>query len=324
MTAPLIAILGAGSWGTAMAIHLAQHTSVCLWARNLSHVEAMQKECRNTRYLPDIPFPPHLTITDNLLTCVTNASHVIVAVPSHAFEDILKQLPKPQNGLAWLTKGLAHNQTYLSHSVQQKWGADFPVAIITGPSFAKEVASGLPTALIIAGNNTTWIDSLHTYIHHHPIRVYKSCDILGAQWCGAVKNVLAIACGISDGLGFGANAKAALITRGIHEMTRLGVVLGGKSETFSGLAGLGDLVLTCTDNQSRNRRFGLLIGEGSSISAAEKTITQVIEGKSNAEQVVKIANAHHIEMPICEAVHQILIGKISPLDAQKKLLDRPL
>lgn len=322
--APSIAIVGAGAWGTAMAIHFAGHNPVNLWSWDAKHVVDMQKDRTNTEFLPNIKFPNNINITHDLTECIEKSTYTIIAVPSHAFAQVINAIPKPKNGIAWLTKGLDKNHIFLSTHVQQRWGEDYPVAMITGPSFAKEVAAGLPTALVIAGNQAKFVDSLHACLYHHPFRVYKSEDMLGVQWCGAVKNVLAIACGISDGLNFGANAKAALITRGLNEMTRLGLILGGHRDTFSGLAGLGDLVLTCTDNQSRNRRFGLFIGQGHTIQQAEQMIIQVIEGKDNAAQIVQIAKQHQVEMPISEAVHRILIGEISPLEAEKSLLSRPL
>ena len=320
-----IAILGAGSWGTAVAIHLANcGQQVLLWGHSASHVDDMTKQRCNQRYLPDISFPPALDVTANLEACVKEASHVIVAVPSHAFVSLLGQLSKPTNGLAWLTKGIdPSTHELLSQLVAEKWGDAFPVAIISGPSFAKEVAKSLPTALILAGNNPAYLQTMHSLLHHNNIRAYLTDDIIGVQLCGAVKNVLAIACGISDGLNYGANAKAAIITRGLAEMSRLGMKLGARQETFMGLAGVGDLVLTCTDDQSRNRRFGLQLGQGVSIPAAEKYIGQVVEGKYNAAQVCALATQHKIEMPICEEVNTLLQEKITPEQAVINLMSRP-
>ncbi|MDX2346184.1 MAG: NAD(P)H-dependent glycerol-3-phosphate dehydrogenase, partial [Legionella sp.] len=260
----------------------------------------------------------------NLDVCIKHATHLIIAVPSHAFSGLLNKLPNTIQQLAWITKGLdPKNNQSLSELVAARFGSDFPMAVISGPSFAKEVAAGLPTALVIAGNHQHFMQSLHDALHYHHLRAYFSHDLIGVQCAGAVKNVLAIACGISDGLNYGANAKAALITRGLAEMTRLGAALGGLPETFIGLSGLGDLVLTCTDNQSRNRRFGLLVGQGEAIPAAEKAIGQVVEGKHNAGQVCALAKTHGLELPICHEVNALLQGEISPEDAVKHLFGRP-
>ena len=204
-----------------------------------------------------------------------------------------------------------------------RWGKELPIAVIAGPSFAREVAQQLPTALAIAGPEPSYLQAIHDLLHHHNLRAYRLSDAIGVQVCGAVKNVLAIACGISDGLNFGANAKAALITRGLAEMTRLGLALGARPETFSGLAGVGDLVLTCTDDQSRNRRFGLLLGQGIGIEAAEQRIGQVVEGKHNAEQIALLAKTHRIDMPICQSVSDLLQQKITAHTAVQTLLQRP-
>ncbi|MCH9689671.1 MAG: NAD(P)-dependent glycerol-3-phosphate dehydrogenase [Gammaproteobacteria bacterium] len=319
------AVLGAGSWGTAVAMHLSMHgQQVLLWGRDANHIQSMAKSRENTRYLPGITLPESLTPEANLQTCLTQATHLIIATPSHAFGELLKKLPEDIHHIAWITKGLDPEKNQcLSELVTERWGKDFRMAVISGPSFAKEVAKGLPTALVIAGNNATYAQSLHDAFHHHHLRVYASHDLIGVQCAGAVKNVLAIACGISDGLNYGANAKAALITRGLAEMTRFGTALGGLPETFAGLTGLGDLVLTCTDNQSRNRRFGLLIGQGEAIIAAEKAIGQVVEGKHNASQVCALAKANALELPICHEVNELLQGNISAEDAVKNLLNRP-
>jgi glycerol-3-phosphate dehydrogenase (NAD(P)+) len=321
----IIAILGAGSWGTAVAMHLAQNGQrVLLWGRDADHVLAMQTSHENQRYLPGIPFPASLTVEAQLETCFEQATHLIIATPSHAFKALLDALPPTIKNLAWLTKGLdPQTNQCLSDLVAERFGANFPMAVISGPSFAKEVAKNMPTALVVAGNNTTYMQHLHTCLHHTNLRVYLSNDLIGVQCAGAVKNVLAIACGISDGLDYGANAKAALITRGLAEMTRLGLALGASSETFTGLAGLGDLVLTCTDNQSRNRRFGLLVGQGQAIPDAESTIGQVVEGKYNASQVCALAHTHKIELPICHEVNALLQGHITPTQAVQNLLNRP-
>ncbi len=325
MKQSVIAVLGAGSWGTAVAMHLAASGSnVILWGRNPQHIEEMQQTRSNDRYLPGISFPEKLTLTSDLHHCNQKAQHVIIAVPSHGFMTLFHQLKKPVTGLTWLTKGLdPDTHQLLSQQVAQHWGADFPIGIISGPSFAREVAQGLPTALVLAGNNHAYLQTIHSLLHQRLLRVYESNDIIGVQWCGAVKNIIAIACGISDGLKFGANAKAALITRGLAELSRMGIYLGGKQETFMGLAGVGDLVLTCTDDQSRNRRFGLYLGQGATSTDAEQLIGQVVEGKHNAAQVCAIAAKFQVEMPICYQVHLLLQEKITAEEAVNHLMMRP-
>lgn len=325
MKTSTIAVLGAGSWGTAVAIHLAkQGHHVLLWGHNPEHIASMIKERTNQRYLPDIIFPPTLVPMASLNECLAHAAHTIIAVPSHAFASLLSQLQKPAHGLAWLTKGVdPASHLLLSQLVAAKWGEKFPITVISGPSFAREVAHFLPTALVLAGNNSSYLETMHTIFHHDNIRAYITDDTTGVQLCGAVKNVLAIACGISDGLHYGSNAKAALITRGLAEMSRLGIRLGAKQETFLGLAGVGDLVLTCTDDQSRNRRFGLQLGREVSLIEAEYHIGQVVEGKHNAAQVCAIAKQYQVEMPICEEVNALLQGNITAKQAVINLMSRP-
>ncbi|WP_133130315.1 NAD(P)H-dependent glycerol-3-phosphate dehydrogenase [Legionella yabuuchiae] len=319
-----VAILGAGSWGTAVAIHLAHSGHrVLLWGHNPNTIAEIEQHRCNVRYLPGIIFPESLRVTANLEEAVQSCDELIVAVPSHAFADLLATLPKPTSGLAWLTKGVdPKTHELLSELVRKKWD-DCPIAAISGPSFAKEVAKLLPTALVVAGNHSAYVKRMCNLLHHRNIRVYQSEDMVGVQVCGAVKNVLAIACGISDGLNYGANAKAALITRGLAEMSRLGISLGANPETFMGLAGVGDLVLTCTDDQSRNRRFGLQLGQGADLKEAEAAIGQVVEGKHNAAQVIELAKAHHIEMPICHEVNDIIQGRTSAENAVQQLMNRP-
>lgn len=325
MNKKTIAILGAGSWGTAVAIHLsAIGHRVLLWAHTPQQVALMTQTKSNPRYLPEVNFPETLTPVDDFDQCIREADYVIIAVPSHAFFSLITKIKTPPAGLTWITKGIDPiSHLLLSQLVEQRFGSSYPLAMITGPSFAKEVAQFLPTALTLAGNNLEYQKKIQKLLHHSNIRVYFSDDLIGVQICGAVKNVLAIGCGISDGLGYGANAKAALITRGLAEMSRLGLSLGANPDTFLGLAGVGDLVLTCTDNQSRNRRFGLLLGQNISIKDAEQQIGQVVEGKSNAAQVCTLAQQNQIEMPICEQINALLEGKISAKQAVHNLMSRP-
>lgn len=316
-----IAVLGAGSWGTAVAMALAnQGHRVQLWSRDISY---LTQGC-NQKYLPLTPFPKNLHITQDFDDAL-QADYILIAVPSHAFMDLIKQFPHaPKTGIAWLTKGLEpKNNQLFSQIIQNRYG-NISMAMISGPSFAKEVAAQKPTALIVAGNDLSFQQQWQTLLHSEYNRVYLSKDLIGVQLCGAVKNVLAIACGLSDGLSYGANARAALITRGIAEMSALGYKMGAEQDTFTGLAGLGDLVLTCTDDQSRNRRFGLYLGQGMSLDDAQIKVQQVVEGLHNAKQVVSLAHHYHIEMPICEAVYAVLAKQHSPQEAAKSLLKRPM
>jgi glycerol-3-phosphate dehydrogenase (NAD(P)+) len=321
-----ISVLGAGSWGTAVALALAyQGHHVLLWARNKEHVEDMQQYRINRRYLPLSPFPDNLKVTNDLPLAL-NTPNLLIGVPSHAFADLLPQIKTlPASGIAWLTKGVEpKSERFFSDILAEQFGNNIPMAIISGPSFAKEVAQKKPTALVVAGNQNSICLHWQHLLHSKNNRVYISSDLIGVQLCGAVKNVLAIACGMSDGLEYGANSRAALITRGIHEMTQLGLKLGANVKTFTGLAGLGDLVLTCTDNQSRNRRFGLCIGQGMSIDDAAEHVQQVVEGLYNAEQVFALSKTHQIDMPICDAVHRVLKGEFNAQEAARKLLERPM
>lgn len=320
-----IAILGAGSWGTAVAVHLASFGHrVLLWGRDVKQIQSMQETGFNQRYLPNIKLPDTLTPVSTLSDCF-ECDHIIIATPSHTFHELLQKLPKALPGLAWITKGIdPKSNRFLSELVLEHFYPDFPIAIISGPSFAKEVALHLPTALVIASNSLDYAQIVREIFQKTTIRSYLSHDVIGVQLCGAMKNVLAIACGISDGLCYGANAKAALITRGLSEMIRLGSALGAEESTFSGLAGIGDLVLTCTDDQSRNRRFGLLLGKGISLESAEAQIGQVVEGKYNAAQVKALADAHEIELPICTEVYRILEGQCTAKEGASQLMTRPL
>lgn len=321
----ITAILGAGSWGTSVAIHIARGGfPVLLWGHTEKHVELMKKERENSRYLPGIRFPDSLDLSSNLDEVIEKADEIIIAVPSHAFTQLISKLPKNIKAISWLTKGVdPDSKQLLSERALEHWGPELEIAVITGPTFAKEVAANLPTALTIVSHSQKLQERLMKLLHHNNMRPYFSRDLIGAQLCGAVKNVLAIACGISDGLGFGANARAALITRGLAEMKRLGIALGADVTTFSGLAGMGDLVLTCTDNQSRNRRFGLMLGEGFTAQEAVDKIQQVVEGQHNASQVCDIAKKHQVDMPISQQVDAILKGKIAAAEATEQLMQRP-
>ncbi len=320
-----VSILGAGSWGTAVAVHLAMYIpKVLLWSHDAQKIADMKQYRVNKQYLPDICFPESVIPIADLNKAVARADYTIIAVPSHAFKSVLQQITVPLKSISWLTKGLdPDTNALLSDIATSFFSNEFPLAVISGPSFATEVAQGMPTALTIASKDAALQRDLHRVFHHQHLRAYLSDDIIGVQICGAVKNVLAIACGVSDGMGFGANAKAALITRGLAEMRRLGIQLGAREDTFMGLAGVGDLVLTCTDNQSRNRRFGLKLGSGISASEAETSIGQVVEGKHNAAQVCTLARKYQIDMPICEQVFQLIHEKITLDQAMENLFKRP-
>ncbi len=319
-----IAILGAGSFGTAVAVHLArQNHKVILWGRNKSQINQMTSKHENSLYLPDIKLPNNLILSSELTQAVTKAKYLIIAMPSHAFADLISKLPNNIEQLCWLTKGIEpKTNAFLHEIVLQKYPkSDF--AILAGPSFAKEVAKGMPTALTLASNNEKYSEELHSYLHSKSFRVYKSKDYIGVQLAGAMKNVLAIAVGVSDGLGYGANARAALITRGLNEMRSLGKSFKAQELTFMGLTGIGDLLLTATDNQSRNRRFGLALGSGKSPDDAAKEIGQVVEGRFNAVQVSQLGNQKNVDLPICNAVSKLINNEITAKEAVEFLLRRP-
>lgn len=323
------AVLGAGSYGTALAVLLARNGhNVRLWARNAEHVAHIQQARQNSKYLPDVTFPENLTVTDNIESALTEHPIILVAVPSHAFRDTL-HLIQPyvdqSSRLVWASKGLdPESGDLLGNVLKSILGSKMPHAILSGPTFAKEMAIGMPTAITLAANNDEFAEQLALALHNDRFRVYTSDDIVGVQVGGAVKNVVAIGAGIADGLGYGANARTALITRGLVEMTRLGVAAGGKQETFNGMAGMGDLVLTCTDNQSRNRRFGLALGKGASREEAEHAIGQVVEGVRNAKEVKMLAERLNVEMPISDAIYRIIYEGVDARQAAHELLTRDL
>ncbi|MEN8169269.1 MAG: NAD(P)H-dependent glycerol-3-phosphate dehydrogenase [Pseudomonadota bacterium] len=322
-----IAVLGAGSWGTALAIQLARNgTTTLLWGRDGEAMAQMAVEQRNSRYLPESPFPELLTPSADLAATLKLCDHVLLAVPSHVLRDTLKSIAphlKPGGHLAWATKGLEPGSHKLLHLViAEELGDEQSCAVISGPTFATEVANGLPTAVTVAANNSAAAELFAQCLHGEAFRAYTSPDVTGVEIGGACKNVLAIAAGIADGLGFGANTRAALITRGLAEMMRLGIKMGGQSETFMGLAGLGDLVLTCTDDQSRNRRVGLALGRGEKLEDAIATIGQAVEGVKSAPEVYGLALEQGVEMPISEQVYRVLYEGKAPQQAVEALLGR--
>jgi len=294
----------------------------------LDLLEAMVEERENVRYLPGVKFPPNLNAQPNLKECVDGARDILVVVPSHGLRDTLtalKPLLGPDSRVCWATKGFELHTGKLPHQVvAEVLGTDRPMAVLSGPTFAKEVAAGLPTAMTIASSNEAFGRDLAVSLSSDLFRAYTSDDLVGVEVGGAVKNVLAIAAGMSDGLGFGANTRIALINRGLVELMRLGVALGANKETFMGLAGMGDLVLTCTDNLSRNRRMGLALASGMSIEEAQEEIQQVVEGVMAAEAVKEVADNLGIEMPICQQVYSILYEGTSPRAAVETLMRRQL
>lgn len=322
-----LSVLGAGSWGTALALLLARNGyETVLWGHHAEHTRRLSEERCNHRYLPGALFPETLSVRCDLAEAVRESSITLIAVPSHAFRDLLVRIrphlpPRPR--IAWATKGLeGETQRLLHEIVQEEIGDDTDMAVLSGPTFAREVASGLPTAMTVASRQVDFATTLVGLLHNPRFRAYRSDDLIGVQLGGATKNVLAIAAGVADGLGFGANARAALITRGLAEMTRLGLVLGGKPETFMGLAGVGDLILTCTDNQSRNRRFGLGLGQGLPREQVIEQIGQEIEGITTARLVYQLAQRHGVDMPITEQTYRVLYQGLDPLEAVENLFLR--
>jgi glycerol-3-phosphate dehydrogenase (NAD(P)+) len=324
-----VAVLGAGSWGTALAIQFARSgRSVRLWGRDAAQLAAMASSRCNERYLPGRPFPPSLALEPDLAAALAGTTDVLVAVPSTALRELLTQLHPLLTAamhVAWATKGFEQGSGKLPHQVAAEvLGAERRVAVLSGPTFAREVGAGLPTAMTIASPDGAYAQALARELSSENFRAYSSTDILGVEIGGAVKNVLAVGAGLSDGLGFGANTRVALITRGLKEMTRLGVALGARAATFMGLAGLGDLVLTCTDDQSRNRRFGLLLAAGRSPEAALAEIGQAVEGYAAAHAIVAVAARAAVEMPLCAMVYRVLYEKLPAKDAVRALMARPI
>jgi glycerol-3-phosphate dehydrogenase (NAD(P)+) len=322
-----IAVLGAGSWGTALAIQLARSGQrSLLWGRNPAEIAHMREHSCNQRFLPGISFPSNLELFHDLRLAVQQADEVLLAVPSHAFAELLQQIVpclRPEQGIAWACKGLQPGTGRLLHQAARDIiGHERALAVVTGPSFAVEVARGLPTAVTVAGTEESYCRRIAQALHGGTFRAYTSDDIVGAELGGAVKNVLAVATGISDGMGLGNNARAALVTRGMAEMMRLGRALKANEQTLIGLAGLGDLVLTCTGDLSRNRRLGLDLGAGRSLAESVKGIGQVVEGVSTSEEIWRMAQRHGVDMPISEQVYGIIHQSWSPAQCLRDLLAR--
>lgn len=322
-----IAVLGAGSWGTALAIQLtrAGH-DVLLWGNEPEHIAHLAKERCNQQYLPDVRFPDSLQLTDSLEQALASPAWILIAIPSHAYRSFLHEnahLFKAETGIAWASKGLERGTAKLIHQVvAEELPQCHKTAVMSGPTFAGEVARNLPTAITVASASEDFSRQISDDLHSGRFRVYLSTDLIGVELGGSVKNVLAIAAGAADGLGFGANTRAALITRGLAEMMRLGEAMGGQRETFMGLAGMGDLILTCTDNQSRNRRTGMLLAQGKTLQQVHEEIGQAIEGINTAKEVMNLANKYNIEMPISEQVYRVLYENRPINEAVSTLLSR--
>ena len=323
-----IAVLGAGSYGSALAVSLARNGhNTLIWGHELEHIEQLQSDRENKAFLPGVAFPERLHPEGDLAKCLAATDTILLVVPSHVFGLVLSQvkpLLRPEHRIAWATKGLeAETGRLLQEVARDIVGEDYPLAMISGPTFAMEVAKGLPTAIAAAGTDDDFTQHIADLFHNQSnFRAYISEDFTAVQLGGAVKNVIAIGAGLADGLGFGANARTALITRGLVELTRLGVSLGATESSFMGMAGLGDLVLTCTDNQSRNRRFGLALGQGKGIDEAQVEIGQVVEGYRNTEEVYNLAKRMNIEMPICEQIYYVLYEGKAVKEAAMDLLSR--
>ena len=320
-----IAVLGSGSWGTALAIQLARSgRPVRLWGRNAAQLAEFAEARENTVYLEGCTFPESLDVEPELRAALEWADDVLVVVPSHALRELLEAVKSTDvvpARISWATKGLEPGSGKLAHEVVQDVLGDMPMAVLSGPTFAKEVGAGLPTAITVAGE-AGLANFMADALHGERFRAYTSDDIVGVELGGSAKNVIAIGAGLSDGLGFGANARVALITRGLAEIARLAQAKGAAPQTLMGLAGMGDLVLTCTDDQSRNRRMGLALASGKSQDDARKEIFQVVEGVSAAREIDGLAERLSVEMPISRQIYRVLYENLPPRDAVTQLFER--
>lgn len=320
-----ICVLGAGAWGTALAISFASRHQVVLWARDEAQVADIEAHRVNRRYLPDIALPDSLHVTAEFEAALVDAELVLVAVPVSALRETLKRTVQcgAPRAVLWACKGFEAQSSLLAHQVaMQELPEDCPRGVLSGPSFAQEVARGLPTALTLASTDTEFAKRTACALHHARLRIYSCDDVVGVEVGGAVKNVLAIAAGIADGLGFGFNARAALITRGLAEISRLGLKLGGRGATLSGLSGAGDLILTCTGNLSRNRQVGLLLAENRTLPDILQQLGHVAEGVYTVREVQQLAYQLDVDMPICTAVYRILYENVAAAQAVELLLNR--
>lgn len=320
-----IAVLGAGSWGTALAVAFARAHEIVLWSREADQVETLVRERINHNYLPDVPLPSSVTVTGDLDHAADTDLHLVVT-PLAGLRDTVRALAarRPGTPLLWACKGLETDSARLPHEIVfAEIGRDAPCGALTGPSFAAEVGAGLPTAITLAANNRVFAQTWVQHLHQPLLRIYANDDLVGAEIGGGLKNVIAIAAGVSDGMGFGLNTRAALITRGLAEITRLGVALGARPESLMGLAGMGDLILTCTGDLSRNRRVGLALARGESLPDILHTLGQVAEGVPTARAAMMLAKRHSVEMPITEAVNALLHSDhVGPREVIEQLLAR--
>lgn len=324
----MIGVCGSGSWGTALVAALARNTTdkVLLWGREADILQEISAKHTNNKYLPGIVLPHNIGSCKDIKTLLECVNDILIVVPSKAFVDVLrllKPLLQTHHRIIWATKGLEPQRgRFLHEVVEDELGPKQIYAILAGPSFAAEVAKQLPTAITIATKDEKFAQDLLAYFHSETFRVYISNDIIGAQVGGVIKNILAVAAGLSDGLGFGANARAALITRGLAEMMRFGVALGSNPETLQGLAGVGDVILSCTDNQSRNRRFGISLAQGKSLIDAQAEIGQIVEAVHNTSEICRIADEKNVELPIAVQVNKIFMQEITPQQAVQNLITR--
>jgi glycerol-3-phosphate dehydrogenase (NAD(P)+) len=319
-----VAVLGAGAWGTALAILLANNgQEVGLWDHDSALLALLSQARCHTRYLPEVAFPKQLCIRSSLEEALNHADTLVIAVPSQAFALLLtamQPLLRPEHRIVWATKGLERGTAALLHTVLERvLGTRYAYAVLSGPSFALEVALGLPTAVTIASQDTVFAEALRALFENASFGIQLSDDMVGVQLGAVFKNVLAVAVGLSDGVQFGANARAALMTQGLAQMMQLGRAMGARPETFMGLSGCGDVILTCTDNQSRNRRFGLALAEGLSVDQALARIGGVVEGLYNVEQLRDLAKHHGLSLPIVEQVFAVIQQQLSARDAIKAL-----
>lgn len=324
-----ITVLGAGAFGTALAIQLTRRGAPgFLWGRDATTMATMEESRENVRYLKGIALPAKLVATSDLARAVQASCDIVISTPSPTLRETCERLApllRDDQGIACAAKGLEPGSGRLAHEViGEVLGKARAIAVISGPTFARELGLGLPTSVTVAANDPAFAERMALRFHGDGFRAYTSGDLVGVEIGGAAKNVLAIAVGIADGLGLGANTRAAMITRGLNEITRLASALGAEPATLMGLAGLGDLVLTCTDNQSRNRRFGLLLAEGKTPAEAAATIGQVVEGAKAAAEVLRLADRLGVDTPITREIAKVISGESKPLEAVTKLAQRPL
>ena len=320
-----VAVIGAGSWGTTVASVVAPNASTVLWARNAELVAAMSSTRRNDRYLPDAPLPDNLEFTASLKEAVSSADVVVMGVPSHGFRDVVSeaaQFVRPWVPVVSLSKGLERSSLKRMSEVVADEMPGHPVAVLTGPNLAKEIMAGQPAAAVVAIDDTTIAQELQKVFSRPALRVYTNPDVVGSEIAGVAKNVIAIASGMAAGMGFGDNTRASIITRGLAEMTRLGMAMGGEGLTFAGLAGMGDLIATCSSTQSRNNQVGLRLGRGETIDAIMESMTMVAEGVKSSPSVLDLARRHDVEMPITEQVVAVCHQGRSAVDAMSLLMKR--